>query len=240
MTSIETITSSNEKELTPDQLNHLTYWDLEIAQAVASKLYPESFSNSLIQNLQLAFWENSTEDKVNLDQVTEMLIQRWVIPKIFEWKIQYKLIGTINEWKLNFNGTEYTFVRREWIAESFWWLKNVKECNNWTEATTYLKELFADYADQYPELFVKPDRYKVDSSEMFPIINKWVQDNNIPYAGCQYSTGYHYWAGNKLYVWLPVRVAGKFAFLWSNSDNKKANLYCGNEGNAHLSVSFMN
>ncbi len=57
-------------------------------------------------------------------------------------------------------------------------------------------------------------------------------------TGWQNSNGNHNWAGNKLYAWLPVRVAGKFAYVWSNSDNKKANFNCGNEDNAHLSVSF--
>ncbi len=184
--------------------------------------------------------EMTSEDFQMLAEL-KLKLEVWVTPTIFEWKVQDRLTGTMNEWKLNFNAKDYTFVRREWIVKSFEQMgMEVKDFKNRTEATVYLKELFADYTDQYPELFAKTDRYNVNNSEIFPIINQWAQDNDIPYAGWQHSYGAHYWAGDLLYAWLPVRVAGEFAFVWSDSDDEGALFYCGSEGTARLSVSFTN
>lgn len=115
----------------------------------------------------------------------------------------------------------------------------VKDFNNWIDATVYLKELFADYANQYPHLFAQENWYDVDSSDMYLLINQWAQDNNIPYAGWQSSFGGRGWAG-VLYAWLPVRVGSEFAYVWSKSVHEEACFSCDDEVDAHLSVSFKN
>ncbi len=41
----------------------------------------------------------------------------------------------------------------------------IKDFDNWVQATVYLKELFADYADQHPKLFAKINRYNLSEGE---------------------------------------------------------------------------
>lgn len=193
---------------------------------------------------------NGEMPELQLQMLAELKskLEVWVTPIIFEWRIQDELTGTMNEWKINYNGKDYTFVREEWVAESFGWMKNVRDFSdknksfeeNREDATVYLKELFADYADQYPRVFSRTNRYNVDSGEMFPMINKWVQDNQIPYAGWQSSDGDRSWADLMMYAWLPVRVRGEFACVWSYSDDDEANFGRGGKGEARLSVSFQN
>ena len=175
----------------------------------------------------------------NLEEIEVIDIDK-IRRKLYEASSNKTLSKDDNEWLIEYGWKKYTMVRREWIPESFGWIKNVKEFSNWTDATVYLKTLFANYTHIYPELF-KPeydDWYRVDSSEMFPVINKWAKDNEIPYAGLQYSNGGRYWAGSSLSAWLPVRVAGKFACVWSDSGDREAYFGCGGERDACLSVSF--
>ena len=230
-----------------------------IAQAISADLkFQEKKGEYQVKqdqyNLDLQWYEELKTKKVlgkmtpeDLQMLTELKskLEVWVIPQIFEWKIQDKLTGTMNEWKLNFNGKEYTFVRKEWILKSFEQMgMEVKDFKNWTEVTVYLKELFADYTDQYPELFAMTNRFHIRNYEQqckkFPMISKWAQDNNIPYAGLQASDGDHYWTEGELCAWLPMRVKGKFVFALSRSRDKEAHFDWRNEDEAQLSVSFTN
>ncbi len=54
----------------------------------------------------------------------------------------------------------------------------------------------------------------------------------------QNSDGKHCWPDSNLYAWLPLRVGGKSVYVWSNSDNHKANFNRGNEQDAQPSVSL--
>lgn len=159
--------------------------------------------------------------------------------ELYESKTQDKLTKDMIEWVVTYGGKNYTFVRREWVTESFRKMNmDVRDFDNWVQATIYLKKLFVDYAAQYPDLFTKEDWYRVDGSEIYPMINQWTKDNNIPYVGCQYSNGSQEWIDYELYVWLPVCIKDEFIYIWGISDVEVMNFYCRGKDVAHLSVLF--
>lgn len=174
---------------------------------------------------------------------------------LYKWSETAPLERNMNEWIIYFNGKPYTFVRRAWIEQSFESIDmevknfNDKDSNktdeqnfeqNRTDATVYLKQLFGKYKDQYPDLFANDNWYSIDSTKLFPMIDQRATDNDIPYAGWQRSGGGRCWPGRVLFAWLPVRVAGEFAYVWSDSAGRGADFDRGYGNDAHLSVSFKN
>lgn len=160
---------------------------------------------------------------------------------IYKWLETKPLEAGMSEWIINHhNWVDYTFVRDDWIIKSFE-ITEVQDFKNRKDATVYLKQLFGKYKDEYPELFdhkKTPDWSQEGSSKLFPMIYQRATDNDIPYAGWQDSDGEHCWPGRALCAWLPVRVGGNFACVWSSSDDRRADFFSGNEGIARLSVSF--
>ena len=58
--------------------------------------------------------------------------------------------------------------------------------------------------------------------------------NDIDYAGCQESLCGHYKAGSESNQWLPLRVADRFVYLWSNLDTERACFFLCIDNDARL------
>jgi hypothetical protein len=188
-------------------------------------------------------------------------LEVWYDFTIYRWEDVEDLDhgGTMDQWVVYFtekqqadhkkkNGYDMpyssTLVRNEtWIKKSF---ENVeiKNCNNKQEATSYLKKAFADYAHYSPDIF-KDDCENwfdgnIDYNKLFLMVHQRAKDKWIPYAGWKISGRDHNWVGSRLHAWLPVCIRGKFACLWSDSDNKTARFYCDRVDGACLSVLIRN
>lgn len=119
-----------------------------------------------------------------------------------------------------------TFARHEGIQEAFDKQGiRVIDCKDTLEATKKIKEMLAPHEKDFPELWELENWFdgnnKADFFKLLGNKDKGIL-NNTPYAGFQDSNGDHYRAGSNSGQRLPLRVAGKFASLWSNLDGEKA------------------
>ncbi len=131
-----------------------------------------------------------------------------------------------------------TFARGKGIQEAFDRQNiQVKDCRNNEEATQELKKIFSKYEKDLPGLWKEEDWFIADTyPELFKFLNNKEKGvlKDKHYAGCQYDDGTHRWAGSDSYQWFPLRVAGKFVYLWSNLDDERASFDFGGESAAHL------
>lgn len=163
----------------------------------------------------------------------------WPKPKLYQWTITKTLTSKMSEWRLNYNGKSYTFVRNEWIAKSFEQMgMEIRDFNSLAEATVYLKQLFVNYKNQFPEIFAVNNWFKLSSGEMSSMIKLRAKDYNIPYAGLQFPDGSNFWQDFLLNVVPPFRVKNTFLVLSDHLHANQTFFTKANDGSAYLSVSF--
>jgi hypothetical protein len=71
----------------------------------------------------------------------------------------------------------------------------VKKVKDTKEATTYLKELFKDYQEQFPQAFKKDDWFARWDKTKFDLFEQWRKNKKLDFAGYQKSDGKHYQSG---------------------------------------------
>jgi hypothetical protein len=184
------------------------------------------------------------------EEYADIIAEQWSWSvTIYQWSNPNIITKYDDEWLLEYHDPETketmtaTVVRRDKIPESFGGMENVKECETTIEATDYLKtEWFAEYAEEYADVFAYQSWFIQDGlnnhqrTRLFEMIDAWSKAKGIPYVGWHDSYGKHLWVDKFLYAWLPVRVARKFVYVWSNSGYHEADFYYGNEDDALVSL----
>ena len=139
-----------------------------------------------------------------------------------------------------YDGTTHTYARLDGIEKSFQKQGiEVKDFDNPKEATLYLKEIFRNYKDKFPELWEKDNWFNLDSSMLYKTLlwPNWAL-KSVPYAGFQDSTGERRRSGNGSFLWLPLRVRGRFVYIWSGRNVQGAKFTRGGEEDAILVAGF--
>lgn len=130
-----------------------------------------------------------------------------------------------------YNSTTLTYARLDGIEQAFQKQGiEVKDCADRKEATLYLKEMFGDYKDKFPELWKENNWYNTSSSTMYKTLlwPNWAL-KNTPFAGFQGSDGNWGLSGDVSFLWLPLRVGGEFVYIWSGRNGQEARFSHGDE-----------
>lgn len=131
-----------------------------------------------------------------------------------------------------------TFARGKGIQEAFDRQNiQVKDCRNNEEATQELKKIFSKYEKDLPGLWKEEDWFIADTyPELFKFLNN--KEKGVlkykHYAGSQYDDGTHRWADSHSLQWFPLRVAGKFVYLYSSISYATAGFGYSEGGSARL------
>ena len=154
------------------------------------------------------------------------------LPYLTNWNEQYH---TFTEW-YNLKNTDWykgSFIKN-WYLEVAFEKQNLKvvDFDNWEYVTSYLKEMFIDYKDQYKELFsisnwrdIKDKHAGNQLSKM--ISSKWPLHDFAEYEEWIH-TPFSNFQGFRPYIHLPIRLNGEFLYayiargswwFWNNTDS---------------------
>ncbi len=140
-----------------------------------------------------------------------------------------------------YDGNINTYAKLDGIERSFQKQGiEVKKFDTWEEATVYLKEIFRDYKDKFPELWKENNwRHTNNTSLKYQTLlwPNWALQN-IPYCGYQDWDGKRVLSNKLLFIRLPLRVGSWFVCIWSDRSEQEASFDHGCEYNTKPVASF--